>query len=451
MAAFETLTDDFSAPTVDTLKWPDNYNEAIGGALPDQPAGRARVPCNQGFAAYASQPAYTLASSHVGVEVIPPSVGGATGSVFCQLLVVSSVVGTQIVFEIDVSTNLLLMAVHVDYTDEDPGVVPYDPVQHAWLRISEADGILSWETSPDGRTWTAQHTETAPAWVSDTDLQAQLLAYRDDGANDYAFFDNVNTTPVMTDGYTVAVDWTGDGDFTGNYDDVTDDVMERGPVTFAYGRDQARQLSPPRVGTLSMTLCNADRIYSPENPDSPIGDDMSPAAPVKAETVYQDTLYPLFTGRIEDFEVHPDRGDRSVDITCLDLLSLLQGNTISTELFEAQRTGTLIGVVLDAVGWTGPRDLDLGATFVPWWWLEEVDAFTAVTDLVSSEGPPSIAYVGPDGTFIFRDRHHRLLRAASLTPQATFTAVRPADCDTGHSGDCPGFGECGFGEGGFGG
>ena len=133
------------------------------------------------------------------------------------------------------------------------------------------------------------------------------------------------------------------------------------------------------------------------------------------------------------------------------------GTSICSVLFIVNSTRIVFSavfvsaVVLDAVGWTGPRDLDLGATFVHWWWLEEVDAFTAVTDLVSSEGPPSIAYVGPDGTFIFRDRHHRLLRAASLTPQATFTAVRPADCDTGHSGDCPGFGECGFGEGGFGG
>lgn len=426
---FERLTDDFSAASVDTVKWPDNYNEAVGGALPDQFLGRARVPCNQGFAAFASRSIYCLASSHVGARVTPPQVGGAVGSVFCQLLVLSDVMGTQLVFEIDASTNLLMMAVHVDFNDENPGTVPYDPVQHAWLRIREDGGSLLWETSPDGRAWTAQHTETSPAWVADTDLQAQLLAYRDDGANDYAFFDNLNITPTMAERYTVAVDWGADGDYDGPYDDVTDDVMQRGPVIFAYGRDQARQIGSSKVGTLSMTLCNADRIYSPENPDSPIADDMSPAAPVKVETVYADTLYPLFTGRIDDFDVHPDRGDRSVDITCLDLLSLLQGNTISTELYQAQRTGALVHALLDAVGWTGPRAIDLGATFVPWWWLEEVDAFSALADLVSSEGAPSIAYVGPDGTFIFHDRHHRLLNAASRTPQATFTSRHIGACD----------------------
>src|SRR5690606_20333360 len=126
----------------------------------------------------------------------------------------------------------------------------------------------------------------------------------------------------------------------------------------------------------------------------------------------------------------PDRDNRSIDITALDLLSLLQGTKISTELYAAQRTGALIGVILDAVGWSGPRDLDLGATFVPWWWAEETDAFQALQELLASEGPPSIAYVAPDGTFVFRDRHHRLLRSQSLEPQASFAAGAFGVCTT---------------------
>lgn len=385
---FDELTDTFDAATVDTAKWPDNYHEG-GGPLPDQIGGRARVPCTTGnFAAFASGTVYTLANSHAHARVYPPAAGGATGSVFCQLLILSSTPGTQIVFEIDVNTNLLLMAVHVGYVDENPGSLTYDPVAHAWLRIRETGGQLNWDTSPDGRTWTTQHTEMSPAWVSDGNLQAQLLAYRDDGTDNHAYFDDFNITPALADGYTVAIDWAADGTFDGAYDNVTADVLARGPVTFQYGRDQDRQIAPPTVGSMTMILCNADRIYSPENPDSPIINDLRPAAPVKVETVVDDVLYPLFTARIDEFEVHPDRGDRSADISALSLLSLLQGLRISTELYQAQRTGTLIGFVLDAVGWTGPRDLDLGATFVPWWWLEESDALSAVTDLLASEGPP---------------------------------------------------------------
>jgi SH3-like domain-containing protein len=427
VAPFAQLTDDFNSLAVDTVKWPDNYNEA--GPLPSQPDGRARVPCNNGFAAYASAATYTLSESHAGVQVFPPAVGGATGSVFCQLLILSDVAGTQIVFELDVSINLLRMTLHVDYTDEGGASLPYDPAEHAWLRVRETGGTLFWDTSADGRAWTVRHSDTAPAWVLANNHQVQLLAFRDNGVDDYAEFDNFNITPVLPNGYAVAIDWNSDGSFDGPYDDVTDSVLQRGPVVFQYGRDQDRQLAPPSVGSMTMTLCNADRIYSPENPDSPIADELSPAAPVKVETVYEDVVYPLFSGRIEDFEVHPDRGDRSADISAVSLLSLLQGTKVSTGLFEANRTGALIAVILDEIGWTGPRDIDLGATHVPYWWLEEADAFTAMTDLLDSEGPPSIAYVGPDGTFIFRDRHHRLLRQASITPQASFASRRIGPCD----------------------
>lgn len=425
------LTDDFDAPAVDTVKWPNNYNSGAGG-MPDQADGRARVPCSTGFAAFASAEIYRLAGSQAHVQLTPPPGPGHTES-YAQLIVLSDVAGTQIVFEVDAATNILRMATYVEFFDEDATSIPYDPTAHAWLRIRQEAATLTWDTSADGRDWTTQRTLTAPAWTVENDLQVQLLAHCTPlvtGAPvDYAYFDDFNITPVLPEGYTIAVDWTGDGAYDGPHDDVTDDVLQRGPAVFSYGRDQARQLAPPRVGSLSLTLCNADRIYSPENPDSPIGDDMTPAAPVKVDSVLNDVLYPLFTGRVDEFDVHPDRGDRSVDITALDLLSLLQGVKISTELYQDQRIGTLIGVVLDAVGWTGPRDLDLGATFVPWWWLEEADAFAAVTDLVASEGPPSIAYVSGDGTFIFRDRHHRLLNAASLTPQAVFSAAEIA-CDT---------------------
>lgn len=448
-SVFADLSDDFDAPTVDTGKWPNNYNSGPGGTLPDQPAGLARVPCDTGFAAYASAQIYTLADSHAHVQLIPPPGPGHSES-YAQLLILSDVVGTQIAFEVDATTNILTMAVHEDFVDENAATIPYDPVAHAWLRIREDASILYWDTSPDGRVWTGRHSTAAPAWVSNPILQVQMLAHCTPlvtgGDVDYAYFDNFNITPTLPAGYTVAVDWTSDGDFDGAYDDVTSDVLQRGPVQFSYGRDQARQIGSPKVGSLQMTLCNADRLYSPENPDSPIADDLSPAAPVKVETVYDDVLYPLFRGRVDDFDVHPDRDNRSIDITALDLLSLLQGVKISTELYQAQRTGALIGIILDTIGWTGPRDLDLGGTFVPWWWLEEADAFAAMTDLLASEGPPAIAYVGPDGTFIFRDRHHRLLRAASLTPQATFTADAAGECSPVY-----GYGTGGYGEGGYGG
>lgn len=450
MPLTETLTDNFDDGVVDPAKWPNNYNTGSGG-LPVETGGRARVPCDTGFAAYASDNIYTLQGSYAFTRVFPPPAAGMDDA-YCQLLVLSNVVGTQIVFEINAATNLLLMTVHVGFADEGGQTIPYDSTEHAWLRILEDSGTLQWDTSPDGRTWTTRHTDTSPTWVSDTDLELQLLAHCSPAVTgsptgEYAEFDDFNIRPTLADGYTVAIDWNGDGDYDDTAENVTDDVLDSGPVVFQYGRDQSRALSPPSVGTIGFTLCNADRIYSPENPDSPIADDIAPAAPIKVEEVIDNVLYPLMTGRVDTFDIRTDRGDRSATVTGLDGLALLRGTKISTELYEAQRTGTLIGVILDAIGWTAPRDLDLGATHVPWWWASQDDAFDALTDLLASEGPPSIAYVAPDGTFIFRDRHHRLLRAASLTPQAIFAQTRtPEECC-----DTAGFGEGGYGDCGYGG
>lgn len=427
MPLTETLADDFTSTSVNTTRWPDNYNTA-GLPLPDQPAGRARVPADTGFAAYASDNVYTLQGSYVHAQVVPPAANGAAEA-YAQLLVLSSTVGTNVTFEVDTASNTVLMATRVGFVDQSSQTLGYDATDHAWLRIRESGGTLYWETAPDGRTWTVRFSTLSPSWVSATDIAVQLLAHRSAGTQNWAEFDNVNITPTLADGYTVAVDWNGDGEFDGPYDDVTDDVLARGPVTFEYGRDAARALSPPRVGQLTTILCNADRIYSPENPDSPVASDIAPASEMQVDVVIDDTSYPLMRPRINTFEINTDRSDRSAAITALDGLALLQGTKISTDLYHAQRTGTLIGVILDAIGWTGPRDLDLGATHVPWWWASQGDAFDLLTDLLLSEGPPSIAYVAPDGTFVFRDRHHRLLNAASLTPQAAF-AARRITCDS---------------------
>jgi hypothetical protein len=198
-------------------------------------------------------------------------------------------------------------------------------------------------------------------------------------------------------------------------------------TVISYGRDQNRQLNPASVGNASIDVINADRKYSPENSSSLLFGNLDPARDTKMEITWGGTVYPLFRGRIDDFEIKADRGDRSAGFTFLDQSSLLQGVTLSTGVYLSLRTGDLINIVLDLAGWTGPRDIDPGATVVAFWWEEGIDAFEAIQRLVRSEGPPAIAYAGPDGTFVFRDRHHRLLRSQSLNSQGTFAAAL-VDC-----------------------
>lgn len=224
--------------------------------------------------------------------------------------------------------------------------------------------------------------------------------------------------------YSVTVDWDGQPGGTG--EDVTADLVSG--ISMAYGRDQERQLAPASVGTAAFTLNNVSRRYSPENAASALHGNLDPARVMRAQVVWDGQTYALFTGRVDDYTVKADFADRTTDLSFLDGLNDLSGNTLSTGLYASLRTGDLMHKILDEAGWTGGRDIDPGATVVRWWWLDGTDALTAVNDLVKSEGPPSVAYAAPDGTFVFRDRHHRLLRQSSRTAQAFFHAGTLGDC-----------------------
>lgn len=227
--------------------------------------------------------------------------------------------------------------------------------------------------------------------------------------------------------YAIGIDWNEDGSFTG-IDDLTTDVLDQG-ISVQYGRDQSRQLSPSKVGQAAFSVCNVSRIFSPENAESPLADQLGAARPTRITVDFNGQEFFVHSGRVDDFSITADFSNRSVDFTSLDGLALLQNAEISTPVFRSLRTGTLINRILDAIGWTAPRSIDVGANRPPFFWVEGTDALSAVNSLVLSEGPPAIAYVAPDGTFVFRDRHHRIQDESSLSSQAFFNA-NEISCET---------------------
>jgi hypothetical protein len=221
--------------------------------------------------------------------------------------------------------------------------------------------------------------------------------------------------------YDFRIDFNNDGDFDDAGENVTSRILGREAVTVAYGRDQLRSQSPLAAGQASFLLDNRSRDYSPENASSPLSPNILPARPVRIQKTHQATTYTLFRGFTDDFDVQPYIEDRSVKVTCLDLLARFRDIKISTELHQGIRTGDAVGFILDEMGWPSTaRDVDAGATVMPWWWEQDADAFEALTRVVNSEGLPALATVDSDGNFVFRDRHHRLIRSASVTSQATF-------------------------------
>jgi hypothetical protein len=227
----------------------------------------------------------------------------------------------------------------------------------------------------------------------------------------------------------VGVDWAKNGNYTSAGDDVTDRVKAGSRVTASYGRDQDTALSPIVAGSGSFDLDNTSRAYSPRNTLSPLFGNLKPARPVIIQRTVSGTIYVLLVAHTTDDPINPDLDSRSVNLSLVDSLADLKGQSVSTGLYSSIRTGDAIGYILDAVGWTGGRDLDAGATVIPWWWEERTDAFEAMVKILNSEGPPALLTVGTAGEMIFRDRHHRLTRSASTTSQATWrgtgTAAEP--------------------------
>jgi len=226
---------------------------------------------------------------------------------------------------------------------------------------------------------------------------------------------------VAVTSYFVGVDWNNDGDYSDTGENVSTDIMSDSAVAIAYGRDTARALSPTMAGTGAFELRNDTLKYSPDNAGSAMYGNLVPGRPVIVQATYGGTTYTLFHGFIDDYTVLPSKSDQKVQVSCIDQIARFAYVQISTYLYQGVRTGTAVGHILDAVGWTGGRDLDPGATYIRWWWEQGTDALTALNKLIGAEGPPAICFIdGATGNFCFRDRHHRLLRTVSNTSQATF-------------------------------
>lgn len=146
---------------------------------------------------------------------------------------------------------------------------------------------------------------------------------------------------------------------------------------------------------------------------------------VLAYPTFETSADVLFEGVIEDVQVDDAAAGKPVTLECLDAWGRPNALALSTPVYQGIRTGEAIEAILDEIGWTGGRDIDPGATVIPFWWVEGDDANTAVDKLIDSEGPPSVAFV-EGGTFVFRDRHHRVLRSNSTTSQATYAAPASA-------------------------
>lgn len=225
-------------------------------------------------------------------------------------------------------------------------------------------------------------------------------------------------------GWTLGVDWSGHGTFTEPLEDATSRLDDQ-DLTITIGRESERTQGHCPSGTLTFALQNSDRALMPEYSASPIAGRVGPSKRVIFSGTSGVSTVTLLAGELDTYEIDYGTVDYSFSATVFDGWGKPGAEKLSTPLYTGIRTGDAIGIILDAIGWTGARSIDPGATCMPFWWAEGVDAATAVNQMVDAEGLPAIAYV-QGATFYFRDRHHRILNARSVASQATVSQNYPS-------------------------
>jgi len=214
-------------------------------------------------------------------------------------------------------------------------------------------------------------------------------------------------------GYFVEVDWDNNGNFVGDYDDLTINTK-----SVHFSRGKSNELGKAEVGQCSVVVNNANGLYSPSNSGSALYGNLKPKRPIKVYYSSGGTDYNLFYGYIEEIIPHPHWGEKDCEIIATDGLDFLSRHDMSTALYKDTLTGTIHGYILDDAGWSATmRTLDTGQDTVPYWYGHDVKARFEQEKIDDSE--QGFSYVDGSGNFRFEDRHHRST-STHQTSQGTF-------------------------------
>lgn len=217
---------------------------------------------------------------------------------------------------------------------------------------------------------------------------------------------------------TLLIDWNSDGDWLDANEDVSSDLMPA--LISERGKDQIRVISPPMAGRLNAQLDNRTRKYSAENSSSALYGSLEPGKKVRLKA----GTYTVWTGVLENLSQTVRFGNRFIKIPSLGTLSQLRDRKISTPVYQNIRVDQAIGYILDAVGWSGTeRVLSVADTTLQLWWLDEEDAFSAMLELLTSEGAGAAIYEDELGRIVFENRNYRTAQTRSTVSQHTFTDV----------------------------
>ena len=149
--------------------------------------------------------------------------------------------------------------------------------------------------------------------------------------------------------YTVDVDADEDQIYDGGTETITSDVMQTPGIVITRGRDQIRDVAPPKAGTGRFDLDNSGSTYDVS--DTLIND--GDVVRIRATDPTTSIVHDLWTGIVSKLSQDPDPRQKRVHVRLQGNLSKLAGGRsgLSTLLYEDITTGVALGHLLDAAEW----------------------------------------------------------------------------------------------------
>lgn len=206
-------------------------------------------------------------------------------------------------------------------------------------------------------------------------------------------------------------------------DDVTGDVMT---VQVRRGRDD--RLDVFRASTATIVLSDPTGRYNPANTASDLAGSVRPMRQVRVR--YDDAAggtYGLWRGFVRAIEHDPDPSAQRTVVEASDLLWYMDRTRPTIGAATNQTVGTIIGQVLDEIGWTDTalRDLDTDGQVITTF---EADGSTSALELVRGllEVDRGDFYIDASGVATYRSRYTRYLSASAGTISDSYMDTRPS-------------------------
>ena len=233
---------------------------------------------------------------------------------------------------------------------------------------------------------------------------------------------------MATSNYNLFVDWNNDGDFDDSDENISSYVQR---LEWERGRDLANNLTGEYVsGILKVVLRNTSGIFSSFNTSSDLYGNILPSRKIRLSMgggsfpytfpiTYNQTQW---VGYLDSLVPYPDmQGNDIAIMTAIGPLAYLNKKTIKVAKQTDRNTGTAIGDILDAAGWSADdRDLDTGNTTITRFTIpQDTKTIDALRMVENSEN--GFVSETKDGKIKFEKRQARQTDSNATTSQATLS------------------------------